>query len=291
MVIIKISGGLGNQLFQFALGVALEERCGFQVKYDIQEFNNIGLRKFELDKLVEDLPIASECEIICKYNFAEKIKFQLSKILGFRFGFNRIRYYLENGFRFDDKVFLLGDDVYLSGYWQSEKYFVPFKEKLLEKIKVSKCNSIEINQFLKQILEANSVSIHVRRGDYITNSKVNAIYGTCDLSYYERAIHRISSLFSGLTFFVFSDDMDWVKNHFSKFNNMIFVDVHSSDYAFEDLRLMSYCKHNIIANSTFSWWAAWLNQNKDKVVIAPQKWSVKNSAIESEIIPSAWIRL
>ncbi|MEY4986541.1 MAG: hypothetical protein RL567_320 [Bacteroidota bacterium] len=291
MVIIKVSGGLGNQLFQFALGVAIEETLGYQVKYDLQEYSLSGYRKFDLDKFVGDLKIASIEEIAQKYNLFQKIKFLIFKSWGFPFGLKGLKYYLERKFQFDEKVFDLADDVYLSGYWQSEKYFINHRIKLLECIKISDSDLPENLKYLNQIRSSNSVSIHVRRGDYISNPQAKSIYATCDLGYYEKAIQHISTKFEDLTFFVFTDDMEWVKTHFSKFERMIFVNVNHVDTAFEDLKLMSNCKHNIIANSTFSWWAAWLNKNAGKVVIAPNRWYTQKWRNSANLIPVDWLRL
>jgi hypothetical protein len=291
MVIIKISGGLGNQLFQYALGVSLEESFGFNVKYDLQDFNIEGARKFDLGEFVGDLAIASREEIVLNYNWVEKIKFQIAKIFGFPFGFKRLKYYLERNFQFDANVFSLSGHIYLSGYWQSEKYFINHRMKLLECIKISDSDLPENLKYLNQIRSSNSVSIHVRRGDYISNPQAKSIYASCDLGYYEKAIQHLSTQFEDLTFFVFSDDMEWVTTHFSKFERMVFVNVNLVDTAFEDLKLMSHCKHNIIANSTFSWWAAWLNKNAGKVVIAPNSWYTQKWRNSTNLVPADWLRL
>lgn len=291
MVIIKITGGLGNQLFQFALGLAIEETLGFQVKYDLSAYKIVGSRKFDLDKFVGNLKIANSEEIERNNNVLQKIKFQIFQWVGFPFGLKGLKYYLERNFQYDANVFDLANDVYLSGYWQSERYFVNHRVKLLERIKISDSHSPENMKYLKQIRSSNSVSIHVRRGDYVSNSKANSIYATCDLGYYEKAIQHLSAQFEDLTFFVFSDDMEWVTTHFSKFERMIFVNVNLGDTAFEDLKLMSNCKRNIIANSTFSWWAAWLNQHEGKVVIAPKSWYTQKWRNSATLVPADWHRL
>lgn len=291
MVIIKITGGLGNQLFQFALGLALEETLGFQVKYDLSAYKIVGSRKFDLDKFVGNLKIANSEEIERNNNVIQKIKFQIFQWVGFPFGLKGLNYYLERNFQYDANVFELANDVYLSGYWQSEKYFVNHRVKLLERIKISDSQSPENMKYLKRIRSSNSVSIHVRRGDYVSNSKANSIYATCDLGYYEKAIQHLSAQFEDLTFFVFSDDMEWVTTHFSKFERIIFVNANHGDTAFEDLKLMSNCKHNIIANSTFSWWAAWLNQYERKVVIAPKSWYTQKWRNSANLVPADWYRL
>lgn len=291
MVIVKISGGLGNQLFQFAFGAAIEDTFGYQVKFDLREYNNKGTRNFDLDKFVDDLKVATNEEIEAKFNVFQKIRFQVFHWLGFPFGLKGLKYYLERNFSFDENVFELSDDIYLSGYWQCEKYFKDHRLMILERIKIYDSNSSENMKYLKQIRESNSVSIHVRRGDYVSNSKANSVYSICDLNYYNQAIQHLSSQFQDLKFFVFSDDMDWVRNNFSKFVNIILVDVNFGDNAFEDLKLMSNCKHNIIANSTFSWWAAWLNQNSGKVVVAPNNWFNQKCRNTINLVPAEWHRI
>lgn len=291
MVIIRVTGGLGNQLFQFAMGLSIEETLGYQVKYDLSDYKIVGSRKFDLDKFVSNFQIASIEEIERNNNVLQKVKFKIFQWVGFPFGLKGLKYYLERNFQYDEKVFDIANEVYLSGYWQSDRYFVNHRVKLLERIKISDSHSPDCIKYLKQIRSSNSVSIHVRRGDYVSNSKVKSIYTTCDLGYYEKAIQSLSAQFEDLTFFVFSDDMEWVTSHFSKFERMIFVNVNLGDTAFEDLKLMSNCKHNIIANSTFSWWAAWLNQHEGKVVIAPKSWYTQIWRNSTNLVPADWHRL
>ncbi len=291
MVIVKIAGGLGNQLFQFALGFALEQNLGLKVKYDIQDYKKPGIRKFELSQFIQDIDLANEYEIQHCYNFLEKIKFYIARYLRFPGGLKRLKYYLEDLNQFDDQVFQIRDGVYVSGYWQNERYFFSLREKLLEKIQLTDCCSASSKKYLEQIRSTNSVAIHVRRGDYISDSKNQAIYGTCDLAYYQMAIEYITSKYADLTFYIFSDDLAWVKTHMKRFKNIVFVENNSSNSTHDDFILMSQCSHQIIANSTFSWWAAWLNPNPNKMVIAPRKWFIKEYGFGKEIVPADWVKI
>jgi hypothetical protein len=145
-------------------------------------------------------------------------------------------------------------------------------------------------EYTNKILDTkNAVSIHIRRGDYVLNTSTNKHHGVCNLDYYEAAVEYIREKIESLTFFIFSDDIAWVKENL-KLDNAVFVSSPEiKDY--EELILMSKCKHNIIANSSFSWWGAWLNQNPDKIVIAPRQWTTKKTADELDILPKSWIQI
>ena len=143
----------------------------------------------------------------------------------------------------------------------------------------------------EQISSSTPVSIHIRRGDYVNDSHTNSVHGTCGLDYYQNAMKLISGRVDKPTFFCFSDDIEWAKNKLHAQYPIIYVDHNGLDNASEDMRLMSQCKHNIIANSSFSWWGAWLNSNPDKIVIAPTKWFQKEDYDTRDLIPAGWIRL
>jgi hypothetical protein len=184
----------------------------------------------------------------------------------------------------------LGDNTYLDGYWQSEKYF-----RSIEKIIRSECRvkgaPSEINKnFADKIQSVNAVSIHVRRGDYVTDEKTNAYHGVCDKDYYRQAIDHLTASLDDPYFFVFSDDMAWTKANLSTGSQPAEYIDHNTGAGHEDLRLMYLCKHHIIANSSFSWWGAWLNDHAGKKIIAPKKW-FQPPITNNDIIPEGWITL
>lgn len=269
MIISQIVGGLGNQMFLYALGksVALKNKTKFKI--DISVYSNYKLRKYSLNNLLIERTVANLIEIFLWKNF---FKFQ------------------EKNFRFDKNVFLR-KNAYFVGYYQSPKYFEWIRGDLVREFSPKASASGKNFDAAKKIQKENSVSIHVRRGDYVSNQITNAYHGVCSLNYYKQAVEIIRNKVQKPFFYIFSDDKNWVKKNIKTGNAQVFVDWNNADNSFEDMRLMSLCKHNIIANSTFSWWGAWLNKNPNKIVIAPQKWFANKTIDTSDLIPHSWFRL
>lgn len=292
MIIVKIIGGLGNQLFQYSMGRAIEKKLGKDVYFDISEFENYELRNLELYHFNTEIKLAPKERVQELKNLKNKLLFKIfSKLRIQKLFIKYLSYYQEYIEDYSRDIFDLNKQVYLDGYWQSEKYFLDIKDVIINELVVKTPASNENQKLLKNILIQNSVSVHIRRGDYINNNKVNQLYGTCSLEYYQKACDYISSKIENPVFYIFSDDIEWAKSNLGNQYNKIFVDINSADKAYEDLRLMSSCKHNIIANSSFSWWGAWLNSNLNKVVIAPDIWFVNTRINSKDIIPNSWIRI
>lgn len=288
MIITKLIGGLGNQMFQYAAGRALAARLNVPLYIDKRAFDTYtvhayGLDRFNIqavDMLAEDMPWSVREGIFWK----GLRKFKLMPAPD---------YYRERAFVFDHQVLGLKDGTYLDGYWQSERYFNDMAEIIRTDFEISTVPSLKNSVWLKRIRNTNSVSVHIRRGDYVNNAEANSFHGTCSLDYYQRAISVIKEKRgSDLELFVFSDDLDWVKTNLV-FGNLPhhFVDGNDANTNYEDLRLMSSCCHHIIANSTFSWWGAWLNPRSDKTVIAPLQWFRNESMDDSDLIPTCWLRI
>ena len=290
MVVIKVIGGLGNQLFQYALGRAIEIKLGYDVKFDISDFETYKLRNFELDKFKTKLELSSKFENILLGNIISKSIYKIHSLFPNYISISSLNYYLESEFKFVNNLFQIPENIYLSGYWQSEKYFREIKNVLIDELILKNQPSVENSKYLQKITNSNSVSIHIRRGDYIEDISANNIHGFCGLDYYNKSICKIESQINNPTFFVFSDDINWAKNNIKSKFTIYFVDI-NSDKPEEDLRLMSNCKHNIIANSSFSWWAAWLNPNINKIVIAPQLWFANQYKNSINIVPIDWIKI
>ena len=200
---------------------------------------------------------------------------------------------------FDPMVLKAGKNVYLEGYWQSEKYFKEI-EYIIRKDLIIKPNLKGRNKDIaKKIVSENSISLHIRRGNYVANPEIFKVHGTCEQEYYYEAIDYITENVKEPYFYIFSDEIEWAKDNFKIEYAHTFVDInigfdgenYQDEKNYEDLRLMSLCKHNIIANSSFSWWGAWLNQNPEKIVIAPKKWFNDESLDTSDLIPNSWIRI
>lgn len=291
MVIVKISGGLGNQLFQYCFGQYLAKRLNTKVLYDIQTTKNINdftIRAIGLTYFECQLEIALKKEIKKMKFFTGGILERLERKIAQKCPHFLKPYFVEQATHEILNSNQLKDNCYYDGYWQSYKYLVPIESIIHHEVKLKYPLQVKINDFLNEIINSQSVSIHIRRSDYITIKQNFDRFGICGKKYYENAILYIKKYFADPIFYIFSDDLDWARENFVG-SQYIFV---SGNNPAEDLYLMSNCKHNIIANSTFSWWGAWLNPNKEKIVIAPKKWyndKLNNSTIE--LIPETWIRM
>lgn len=280
MIIIELKGGLGNQMFQYALFLKLVS-LGKNVKFDVaipQEQNLMLLeRYFDIS-----LPVASKKEVEemkdSSLRFFTRVR---RKILG-----SKGRVYVDKLSAAQKQIFEM-DDIYLSGYWQSEKYFIDIRNDIKA---VYNKMMIEISEHQKAVLDkikkTESVSIHIRRGDYL---KFSEIYGgICTDEYYQKAMEYFNNK-DNITFFVFSNDYEYVSQHFKGEQFVIIEPAEDGATRDNDLLLMKECKHNIIANSSFSWWGAWLNENESKTVIAPSKWN--NIHETKDIWCDDWIRI
>ena len=274
MIIIMLSGGLCNQMFQYALYCRLQE-LGKCVKIDDKR-GFIGDPNGRLPRLREvfgiDYDVASEKEI---KDMLDSHKDVISIAKRKLFGRKSKRYQEQDGL-YDEKV-LLGDDIYLDGYWQSEKYFD--SEKTISRLKSEfsfEEKNILVNpdtiELLERIDNTESVSVHIRRGDYLNPGTVENHGGICTDAYYKRAMEYMLEKKPEAEFYLFSNDIEWVKKQdFGEKSHVVEIEEESGDVA--ELFLMSRCHNHILANSSFSWWSAWINDRDDKVIIAPSKWA------------------
>ena len=280
MIIIKIKGGLGNQLFQYAVGraVALDHKS--PLKLDLTIFKTYKLHKYLLDQFVIQADIATENEIV-KLKGRNNMLFSALRKASL---IKRKSYFKEKRSSYFDASVFKNNCVYLDGYWQNELYFSDIRELLLRELTSISSMSDLGCAYLEGIKKSNSISLHVRRGNYLNLKNFNVL----DVDYYMKAVEYIRKNVEKPTFYIFSDDLEWCKNSLGFLDGCIFVDRTKTEI--DDLKLMSFCQHNIIANSSFSWWAAWLNQNSKKTVIAPKGWLL-NDPGSSNVIPSAWVKL
>lgn len=290
MKIVKILGGLGNQMFQYALAVALQQRHHTDVvKYDIESFRGYPLHNgFELDKLFQlTIPRATKLEIVkLAYPYFDYRVWQiLSRLLPSRTGM----YVERKEMAFDDTLLGNSSPMWYDGYWQSEKYFKDYRPILLKEFTFSEFTEKENLRLLKIIQSSKCTSMHIRRGDYVAHPLFKDI---CTVDYYRTAINYIREQTEVDNILVFSNDIEWcqkkIGNSFLGVNS-IYVNWNTGEHCFRDMQLMSLCHNNIIANSSFSWWGAWLNQNEDKIVLCPSRWMNKGYA--PDIIPDEWIRI
>jgi hypothetical protein len=298
MIITKLIGGLGNQMFQYAIGRHLSVINSSKLYLDISDYHLYPDRHYALDcfalrseiathQILEDfrqyphnLPTLQR---LWQYNLLGKRNLTI-KEPHFHFAGNVIRHYKAN--------------VYLDGYWQTEKYFNQIESQIREDFRFAQPLSHQNEAVAKKILNSESVSVHVRRGDYVSNNVTNQFHGVCDPEYYQKAIDLITSKIDHPTFFLFSDDTDWVANNVTINHPCVLIRHNTGRESYNDMRLMSLCKHNVIANSSFSWWGAWLNENINKLVVAPKYWLNPNSSWYREqqislrdCLPSQWLQI
>ncbi|MGJ0363448.1 alpha-1,2-fucosyltransferase [Aliarcobacter cryaerophilus] len=290
MIITKITGGLGNQMFQYAVAKAIAKKRQDEFKLDKYFYPKQTLRKYELNQFNLEEKIATNDEVI-KLAGNENFWFKVKRKIGLNP--KRPKSYFEEKeiAKFHEEVFEYQDNIYLDGYWQNEEYFKDIRDEILKDFTLRSDISNEAKKYLEYIKNLQSVSLHVRRGDYVQNSHTNSVHGTCNLKYYQKAIKKIEQNIENPIFYIFSDDIVWCKENFEFLENKVFVD--DTENAFDDLELMKNCKHNIIANSSFSWWGAWLNQNENKIVIAPKRWFAddKLESQSKDIICESWVRI
>jgi len=288
MMIVEINGGLGNQMFQYALGRQLSLKNNSILKLDTNIFDNYKLRKYELNCLNIIENFASVEEI-------KRIKDKKSKIPGFLRKILKISKYpnliQEKFYHFDPEILNLSGNLYLSGYWQSEKYFNEISNIIRKEFTIKTELVGQNKEIADRITASEAVSLHIRRGDYVKDVQTKSVHYVDLDEYYKNAINLINEKVNNPHFYIFSDDSEWVKNNYAKNLNCSVVDINSADNGYEDMRLMSLCKHNIMANSSFSWWGAWLNNNPDKIVIAPKKWFNVPERNTKDLLPENWIKL
>lgn len=293
MIVTNLKGGLGNQLFQYATSKALSLSLGHDLKV-----TNSTPRFFSSSRqivLTDIFNLQLEYSSFFTLSRVLRLPFPsfLSDILSKkRFtSFHPRNFIVEPSYNYWPELFnLKNKNIFLYGYWQSYKYFIEFfdffkKDFLFNEIFL---NENIKNLYLSQIKHENSISIHFRRGDYVTNNSSNNFHGVCDMFYYKKSVAYIIQKVHRPHFFIFSDDIQWVKS------NLTFIDCPTTyvegNSDIVDFWLMSLCKHNILANSTFSWWAAWLNANKNKIITAPRRWFVNPYISTDDLIPLDWHR-
>lgn len=289
-IIVKLQGGLGNQLFQYAYGLALSNLFSKDYCLDtsLLEISRSGVTQRNYD--LTPYPISAR-----KLDRIESMRLgiiqnpQIVKVLSkLKISFKGYKYITESILPQDDLNCIATDgSLVLGGYWQSEKYFKNVSDILRRQVLSYKVNSeLALNMFNK-IDNSESVGIHIRRGDYISNPSAMKVHGICNVEYYEDAIEHILENVSKPTFFVFTDDPEWARINLLHKYELTIVSGTGELTHHDELNLMAHCRHNIIANSSFSWWAAWLNSNSNKVIVAPKLWyRVKDTP--PDLIPIKW---
>lgn len=294
MIIANIVGGLGNQLFQFGAAFALSYRSNQELRVDTTTYQNPKYHNpegFLLNKLFGlDVIEANYIDYLMVLKAAApltKVKHRFSPEK-FSSSFWRERELFTSESRFFPPYNF--KHAYLYGWWQSESYFKDMETELRSALRFNMSEiSSEAKELAKLICGQLSVSVHVRRGDYVNNPKYSQIYGTCSLDYYRRSMKFMRDRYPEAVFYIFSDDRSWLMSQ-DIFSSHYIVQTCEKGGSWNDMYLMSKCSHHIIANSSFSWWGAWLNEKPDKTIIAPDKWFA-DGTLTPDLIPKEWIKL
>lgn len=292
MIVVRIKGGLGNQLFQYAAAYALAKRLKQPLKLDMSFYPEQSLRSFKLSLLkVECEDIAQECDVPTLIRLINNR--YLNRIIR---GLNlrvipvskNYKYCVETRSRVNEWFFeIVEKNIFIEGYFQSEKYFKEYRDDFLSQFTQKYIPDVQYKAALYHIQNSNSVAVHVRRGDFLkaqyNNNPHHYLLGE---KYYKNAIEYIESHISNPKYYWFSDDIDWVKRNFGEQRNFHFISLKSNHGDIDELLLMSKCKHIIAANSTFSWWASWLNIDENALHLCPAKRYGNES-----MIPENWIKI
>lgn len=292
MIIAHIIGGLGNQMFQYAAGRALSLAHNVPLYLDVQDFKGYELHNgYELHRLFDvQASIATNWDVFQVLGW-RAISPLRRKLFHQKFSkFRGAHLFVDSLFAEMPCLIDMPSSSYLMGNWQSEQFFGDIEEIIRSdftfKLSMSKRNA-ELADMIKSV---NAISLHVRRGDIASNPTSLAFHGLCSLDYYRQAIELVAARVTDPEFVIFSDDMDWVRKNLNIGFPCHYIDTNNGSESYNDMRLMSFCNHHIVANSSFSWWGAWLSNGEHKVVVAPKKWFAK-SYDSSGIVPPSWIRI
>jgi hypothetical protein len=275
-------------MFQYAIARSIAYTNQTDFKIDITGFKTYSLREYELDhfNIIEHFATTEEIQ-----RYKEKKSF-CTAFWGKLFPNSQdYRYYKEKAFHYDPGIFKLKGDIYLDGYWQTEKYFKDIEDIIKNDFTVKTEPDEKNRDLFDQIKNCNAVAVHIRRGDYVMDPQTESILGSCSLDYYRKCVDIITKRISDPHFFVFSDDPKWTIENIKIDFSTTYSSHNGPNKGYEDLRLMSHCKHFIIANSSFSWWGAWLSDNADKIVLAPKRWLRKEDINTKDLIPEGWLRI
>ncbi len=296
MIIVRLSGGIGNQMFQYALGRSLSLRNRVDLLLDSSLYESeqavVEKRAYSLSPFHITAGFASAEDLLrANSERISRLSLLVGSLTGWRSSKKKFACIKEKSVGFDPLPFRIRqENICLDGYWQTEKYFRDVGEEIRNDFTLRQECSVDGLRLTAEIRNSESVSLHIRRGDYVHNPRTNSYHGLCSLEYYHNAVRLVEGTVRCPSFYVFSDDVAWAREHLAVNHPVTFVsDGMLKDY--EELVLMSCCRHNIIANSSFSWWGAWLNRNPGKIVIAPKQWFANRQISSKDIVPERWIKI
>lgn len=276
IVTLRVSGGLGNQLFQYAAARSLAIRCDAELVLDLSFYHGGRHRNFEL----KHFPINAKLRDLPKSKFLASVSRMVASLIP-------RSQYREKSFHYSRDFEQLDAPITLDGYFQSFKYFDSSANQIRNELKPPELDGIYNRSLIEAISSQQSAILHVRRGDYVTNNKANKMFAECTVDYYQRALDYLPA---DCSVFVFSDDIPWAKQNLKLGKTAVFVGDGVPRSGIEDFKLMSVGHHHIIANSTFSWWGAWLAGPNKGLTIAPARWFNDEKIMDSDLFPSDWIR-
>jgi hypothetical protein len=288
MIVVRLMGGLGNQMFQYAVGRAISLKHNAPLKMDVSFLEQATdahiKRHYDLDIFNLEVTIAKNEELNTFSSVQNnRLKRNLQRFLPIP---NHT--VVEPTHAFCPEILKSQDNSLLVGFWQTEKYFEQIADVIRKDFAFKPLQNQLDKELAEKISSCNSLSVHIRRGDYVSNPETNKYHGTCSPEYYKEAIELMKTKGNNLHLFIFSDDMQWVKQNMIFNLPVTYIDHNTGKNSYIDMQLMAMCKHNVIANSSFSWWGAWLNTNKDKVVLAPRNWFADKTIDTSDLISSDW---
>jgi hypothetical protein len=296
MIIVNLIGGLGNQMFQYAFGRSMEQAKQRKVCFDATTLldrtprENFTYRDFELGVFEGPVSLATPFDIALfrqsPANLLSRGYYKVQRALRKPSIYSEKQYYV-----YDPDVWRTGNNTYFDGYWQTEQYFLEQAALIRQAFAFRVAPTGENARLVQEIKSQVAISVHVRRGDYVSNSNASQMHNVCPPAYYEQAVRLLTSQIGEAVLYVFSDEPEWVCQHLRFELPTVYVSHNQGKNSFEDMRLMSLCQHHIIANSSFSWWGAWLNPNTTKRVIAPRQWLQTGLPSPTNLLPSQWIQL
>jgi glycosyl transferase family 11 len=288
VIVVRLLGGLGNQLFQYATGRALAARRGDDLRLDASAYHEpqpgLTPRRYELDGWRIRAGLCDRW-LLWKLRRGSRIPL-LAPLLGGHAVVTEASHYFDASLERRTERHL-----YLDGYWQCERYFRDIRGELLSELALIAPPDARNAALLDEIRGCNAVAVHVRRTDYVQNEHLRAVHGACSVDYYRRAMAHVCERTDSPRFFLFSDDPKWVEANIEAPGPARYVSHNGGDRGAEDLRLMRECKRFVIANSSFSWWGAWLAVHADKIVVAPRPWFADPKEDEGDLVPDSWVRL
>ncbi|MFD0750765.1 alpha-1,2-fucosyltransferase [Mucilaginibacter calamicampi] len=290
MVIVKLISGLGNQLFQYAFGRKMALINNVPLKLDTSFYETQHLRGYVLDRF------KIKAEVATKHDIEEVLKLNhlVSKLERYFTGTNKYYYKERKVWSYDASLLSLKKErIYLDGYWQNYKYYNDLDGSILSELTIAdEAEPFNYSVYSTILQDEGSVSIHIRRGDYAIDEEANKMMGLLPLGYYDSAVAYINANVPNANFYIFSDDLNWAADNLKIDRPVTFVDVANGRKDYVELNMMSKCNHNIIANSTFSWWGAFINKNPGKIVIGPKNWvATPDVNAQIELLLPEWIKI